>query len=277
MAARISNIFPFFLLTLLCVGGVEGFYLGIERYLLDPVISGGEVDETLAEPQANTSRPTRERIDYSVITRRNLFGPPPQEKKSTDETPAAEEEPLEATELEVVLMGTIGGVDQNSRAIILNKKDRKQELFKVGDSVQGALIKEIQRGKVILNRDDQDEMLDMSEASSYGSRSSRPVSVNPSSVRKRSVVASPVNNQDVESEEAVVKPRVVRPTRRIVRPRRVVEPTPPEATDELQAEDPEEINLEELPSEEDLPDEAEPTEETAEEIADETAETIEQQ
>jgi hypothetical protein len=275
MSGRISNIFPFFLITLLCVGGVEGFYLVLEKYLLDPVISEGQVSDTAAEKKTSSSRPSRERIDYSVITERNLFGPPPQEKKSDEEAPAPVEETLEATELEVVLMGTIGAGDDNSRAIILNKKDRKQELYQVGDSVQGALIKEIQRGKVILNREDQDEMLDMSEAANYGPRSARPVSVNPSSVRKRSVVASPDNNQEIETETAEVKPRVVRPTRRIVRPRRVVEPVSPELTDEEQEEDPEEITPEELPSEEDLPDQEDSVEETDE--TDEAAETVEQQ
>ncbi len=274
MATRISNIFPFFLITLLCVGGVEGFYLGVEKYLLNPVVSETEVNETIAEQGAGISRPSRERIDYSVITSRNLFGPPPQETKSGEEAPVPVEEILEATELEVVLMGTIGGGDENSRAIILNKKDRKQELYKIGDSVQGALIKDIQRGKVILNRNEQDEMLDMSEASNYGPRSSRPVAVNPSSVRKRTVVASPESNEAVETEAAEVTTRVVRPTRRIVRPRRVVAVPPSELTDEEQGEDPEEIVSEELPSEEDLPDDEESVEETDETL--EATETVEQ-
>ena len=61
-------------------------------------------------------------------------------------------------------MGTINGGEGDSRAIVLDKSNNKQELYEKGDVIQGAKIKEILRGKVILVYNGKDEMLDMSEA-----------------------------------------------------------------------------------------------------------------
>ena len=225
MASRISNILPFLIITLVCMLGVEGGYLALERFVIDPVIMpkprGKEESAQQVQPSRQRSRVTT-KVDYGVITRRNLFGPPPQANGSSElETPPEE---LEATSLDVVLMGTVGG-DEESRAIILNKQDRKQEIYSVGDNVQGALIKEILRGKVILNLDGRDEMLDMSEAAQYGPKArSRPVSVNPA-IRTRRVIEAPNLNGADQSGEVVPRTRVVRPTRRIIRPQPTDEQT----------------------------------------------------
>lgn len=217
MPTRISSIFPFLLITLLCVSGVELFYLAVEHYLLDTAKRGTPVTTRVADSSGTTSEKTKN-VDYSIITERNLFGPSPDGKKTTetDSEPANEE--LESTTLDIVLMGTIGGEEQGSRAIILNKSDRKQELYKEGDTVQGALIKDIQRGKVILNIDDRDEMLDMSESGQYAQSASQSTPVRPGGIRKN-IMTSPLQRIEVSEADRASKPRVVRPTRRIVRPR----------------------------------------------------------
>ncbi len=230
MATRISSIFPFLLATLLCVAGVELFYLGVERYFFDT----GKVEQeviTKTVGSATGISKTTKKIDYSIIVSRNLFGTSSKNKDGIDSEPAPVEEQLESTTLDVVLMGTIGGGENGGRAIILNKSDRKQELYKVGDTVQGALVKDILRGKVILTVDGRNEMLDMSESRKYAQNSSQPVAARPSGIRRNKVVAPLVNNGEVSEVGQSVKPRVVRPTRRIVRPRpaAVNEDVPPES------------------------------------------------
>lgn len=74
------------------------------------------------------------------------------------------------TSLDLVLMGIIDGRTQDRRAIILNKKDNTQHIYQVGDTVAGARIKGIFWGKVVLNANGRDEVLDMSETASYRSR-----------------------------------------------------------------------------------------------------------
>ncbi len=231
MTTRLYNILPFLVITVACIIGVEGFYFVVERFVFDS--TDVEVEQqVVSEPVATTTFETDDKkkvVDYSIITRRNLFGKPPAVGGPVEEKPVIEEE-LEVSALEVVLMGTIGS-GENSRAIILNKKDRKQEIYTIGDNVQGANIKEIRRGKVILTHNGKDEMLDMSEAAKFGSRTQRPTSVSPT-MRQRTLTPQSDSTGSVRSEVQTVKPRVVRPTRRIVRPRRPVVSTPVEPTDE---------------------------------------------
>lgn len=217
MATRILSYIPFLVITLLCVGGVELFYRGVEHFLLDPVIGDRKVAEMAAEPEVSKPGTKKLPVDYSVITKRNLFGAPSEAKSGAQgEVPPAGKD-LEATSLELVLMGTIGGDEQGARAIILNKKDRKQELYHVGDTVEGAGIKEIQRGKVILHIDDRDEMLDMSEASQYGQNLSAPAAK--PAVRRGPILGGPRQMpESIGQEQQPVLPRIVRPSRRIVRP-----------------------------------------------------------
>ncbi|MDX1776537.1 MAG: type II secretion system protein GspC, partial [Desulfobulbales bacterium] len=48
-------------------------------------------------------------------------------------------------------------------AIILDQKKKSQDIYRVGDSVQGAEIRQILRAKVILRHDEKDEILTMVE------------------------------------------------------------------------------------------------------------------
>ena len=61
-------------------------------------------------------------------------------------------------------MGTVMGPDGLERAIIYDKKQKKQELFQEGEFIYQAVIKQILRGKVIVNLQGTDEILDISEA-----------------------------------------------------------------------------------------------------------------
>ena len=98
--------------------------------------------------------------DYQVITSRNLFGSV--EKAAVNTKPEAIET-LEPTSLQIALLGTVAGSEKNAVAVIEEKKLRKQGLYRVGDSVQGALVKVILRGKVVLRVGDKDEILTMEE------------------------------------------------------------------------------------------------------------------
>jgi type II secretory pathway component PulC len=113
--------------------------------------------------------------NYEIITDRNLFG-------TSSNTGAAQEkkDPLEGlapTSLDVVLMGTVFGDSDEKRAIIVEKGQSNQEMFHVGDSVKGAIIKDILRGKVVLGYNDKDEVLSMNEVTS---QTPEPAAVPPS-------------------------------------------------------------------------------------------------
>jgi len=216
MTTRFTALFPYLLITLLCIGAVELLYLGVERYLLEPILNRGEnVAQDAVQSVEAPPETLQQPADYSAVTRRNLFGPPPKAGSGQKNAAAQVTEELEATTLEIVLMGTIDSGEEQSRAIILNKSDRKQEMYRVGDTVQGATIKEIQRGKVILNVDGRDEMLDMSEARQYAQQTAPPT------VRRPPIRRSPTPRfvrPGQNRQGQVVAPRVVRPARRVVSP-----------------------------------------------------------
>ncbi len=98
---------------------------------------------------------------YTVIADRNLFNvlaasPEPQQEPPS----AAPEKPLEKTSLQLALWGTVTAASENaSYAVIENKKTREQSLFQVGDQVEGATIRKIDRSQVILRVNGQDQIL----------------------------------------------------------------------------------------------------------------------
>jgi len=196
MAARITDIFPFLLITLLCVGVVEGGYQALEYFVLKPPVEKAVVAPPSPEKNLTPNPQEQEqRIDYRIILQRNLFGPPPGAVQSdVTDTPDITED-LKATSLNITLMGTINGEEGADRAIILDKSNNKQELYEKGDVIQGAMVKEILRGKVILTYNGKDEMLDMSEAEKERSAYAAPRRTVPGVNRTAPLFRQPVSPQ----------------------------------------------------------------------------------
>lgn len=100
--------------------------------------------------------------DFDMIVERNIFGA----TEKTEPLPVEEQEPietLEETTLQLSLLGTIAGDSGSARAIILDQKKKSQDIYRVGDAVQGAEIRQILRGKVVLRHGEKDEILTMVE------------------------------------------------------------------------------------------------------------------
>ena len=99
---------------------------------------------------------------YTKIVERNIFGA----TEKVEVVPVEEVGPietLEETSLQLSLQGTIAGDSASARAIILDQRKRSQDIYRVGDSVQEAQIRQILRGKVILRHGEKDEILTMVE------------------------------------------------------------------------------------------------------------------
>ena len=192
MNSRLSIILAFLLASLLAVAGVELFYQGLEKRMLPedkvkteaaPVQTKNEVAKNPVQPPtgkktaAKASAPAKNKAvqkttsDYSIIVTRKLFGAMKQEKAEKPKPEAV----LTTTTLDLTLLGTVTGKDDVQRAVILDKKARTQDLYYNGDAIGPALIKKVERGKVILTIDGKDEVLLMQEPKSIpakgGSRS----------------------------------------------------------------------------------------------------------
>lgn len=211
MARRISSIVPVLFITLLCVGLVEGGYLALEFFLLrDQTGRENLVQEPAAVPVYRVEV-TEQKHDYRVILQRNLFGPPPSAKKAENvEKMSVPVEDLEETSLKIALKGTINGLEESERAIILDKKNKIQKLYQKGDGIQGAFVKEILRGRVILSHNGNDEVLDMSDTAGSAELAG-PVAVTPGISPKKTVPGVAPGGVRARPVRRVRKPRIIRP------------------------------------------------------------------
>lgn len=207
MLKNLSRILPFFIVTLLCIGGVELLYGVAEHYLLLPA-SKTAVLESDVNPSNKSVNKLETHKNYEVILDRNLFQSYSREPEKVEPVKDNPLEGLEATSLSLVLMGTISGPNDRGRAIIMEKAKKKQDIYYKGDIVQGAEIKEILRGKIILTFQGKDEILDMTEANKYQPKQSAAVA--PVPTRKR-VVRSPrsQNRPNLRTRKApTIQPQV---------------------------------------------------------------------
>ncbi len=162
--------------------------------------------------------------DYKIIVMRNIFAAGLDGKPVVGEP----EEEIEETGLNLILQGTITGSKQDSGAIIVDEKNRRQDLYSIGDEIQGALITAIERGEVVLEVDGKKEVLLIKERTVSPVRtSSKPALRTPAT----SFTARPpttglpvarVNNQD----DSVAVPVAV-PQRRISFRQKGAEPVEP--------------------------------------------------
>jgi type II secretory pathway component PulC len=227
MPARITDIFPLLLITLLCVGIVEGGYQALEYFVLrTPVEQVEKPDTVTVEKNLIVKDDQKKQQDYRVILQRNLFGPPPGIGEPTATVDPDYTENLKSTSLNIILMGTINGGEGVARAIILDKQSNKQALYEKGDTIQGASVKEILRGKVILVYNGKDEMLDMSEAAKVrpayavpvakaGARKKRSPIVRGSKAGGKNRLYSPSVSPRGTPRRVINRPRAIRPSRSI--------------------------------------------------------------
>ncbi len=138
--------------------------MALEFLVLQPMVRTAPRE---AEPGGMNTADTLKKTGYQVILARNLFAVVPTKESGRLAALADSLDGLQPTSLGIVLMGTIGDNEGGNRAIIFDKKTLEQQIYRQGQSVQGAVIKEIRRGKVVITANGLDEILDMSEAAKF--------------------------------------------------------------------------------------------------------------
>lgn len=130
---------------------------GIPQRPAPPSESRGPANAAAAQPGT---------ADYSIITERNYFG--------SSSTPAAAGDikfrpdysgnASSSSTLQLELLGTVAGRGGRGYAIIEERDRKKQGLFRVGDTVAGATLREVRRNAVVLRVGDKDELLEVRSA-----------------------------------------------------------------------------------------------------------------
>lgn len=151
-------------LNFLLIGGIVYFsvnaFYGIMAIRLDP----GQPD---LNDRSKVSVPLKENLPplshYDAISDRNLFKT---KAKSDIKTSAINVDTLKQTDLNLKLWGTVTGLKDQTYAVIEESKTRKQNLYRVGDTIQNATVKLVLREKVVLNVDGKDEVLEIEKVKS---------------------------------------------------------------------------------------------------------------
>jgi general secretion pathway protein C len=147
------NILNVFLISAAIYFGVNAFYITTAGKLdhRHPAIS---MDKQISSPEDGTVHPISY---YNTIIERNLFNT----KKKTNKIEPVNIETLKQTDLKLKLWGTVTGDSGKTYAVIEEQKGKKQNLYKVGDTIQNATLKIILREKVVLNVNGKDEILEL--------------------------------------------------------------------------------------------------------------------
>ena len=151
------TIFNLFALSVIIYAGVDIFYRIVRAGLTQVATKEIVLQQTPDIKQHEKSSLD----DFKVITDRNIFG---SIEKPPDKVKTEDIEALEPTSLNIALLGTVTGDQQSAYAVIEEAAKKKQGLYRVGDTVQEAIVKMILRGKVVLRVGDKDKILTMEEA-----------------------------------------------------------------------------------------------------------------
>jgi general secretion pathway protein C len=113
----------------------------------------------LSQPPPPIARePRRPASYYANISTRDIFN-------STKPEPEKPPEPPKPTELKLKLWGVAVHTDGSSSCVIEDLTTRKQDLYHIKDKVAGnAIVKSVEWDRVILDRDGQDEILELASA-----------------------------------------------------------------------------------------------------------------
>lgn len=222
------------LIFVLVFVAVSIWYNRVEENLLK---NSAPRSQTVAPPPEKKTEILRKPNDYTIIVSRNIFqAVVVKTEKVTEEI---QPEILEPTKLKLTLMGTISGNEKDSRAIISDEVKRQQDIYQVGDSIQGAMIKSVERGTVVLVVNGKDEVLTLKDRQGGGESytpspadfyQEPPEQEVPQDLEQEPQQVPDQEVQQLPGQEAHQAPVIQDRRRPVVRPRPVRRPATPSNT-----------------------------------------------
>jgi general secretion pathway protein C len=201
--------------NLLLITGAAYFGVGLfYQTTTSRFITGNSGMTAVGQAQSEDKETHKSLGEYRHIKERNLF-----HIKAVKSAEIVEEKvdvaDLKKTELKLKLWGTVTGGTAETYAVIEDTKLRKQTLYRVNDTVQTAVVKEIHREKVILEVEGTYEVLEMEKiksASTAASRRTRSTSrternpVQSNVTLKREKIESAVNDLNTLMKQIRIRP-----------------------------------------------------------------------
>ncbi len=149
------------LLTLIAFVAVQIMYKCIELSMTGNSLNfkeKGTIDKN------NRTQIISEKRNYDKIIKKNILKVVADREEAIKNKKESDEDfaNLKATSLDLKLLGTVaGGNQEEAYAVIEDKRKKEQSLYQVGQSVQGAKVLKILRQKVVLNYNGEDQVLEM--------------------------------------------------------------------------------------------------------------------
>ena len=197
MSLKTSKVLPYLIIIVVCVVIVEALRPMIADYILSSESNEQQINRENIQLSEEVTEKTTVPVDSAIILKRNLFGT---STENNNQPPAVRKAPaVKPANMDAVLMGTILTGEDSYQAVIMTKKDKKQQLVSVGEKVGEYRIVNIERGNVVLEDNGREVTLDMMEANKY---------------TPRAPAASSVARQAKQQPEIRRVPK--KPTRRIV-------------------------------------------------------------
>jgi general secretion pathway protein C len=147
----------FTILNILFIAGIVFFMVKVFYKIATANVDTSDSSKTAARhlvPSVSTTQ--HELSHYQAIIERNLFKTNTETGRGPDKLDI---ETLEPTDLNLNLLGTITGDQKEAYAVIEDTAVKKQDLYRIGDTIQNATVKMILREKVVLNVNGKDEIL----------------------------------------------------------------------------------------------------------------------
>jgi general secretion pathway protein C len=185
--------------------GVSSFYRYVSVKLSIPETKAAQTERETEQKQIKMQPLSH----YRPIVARNLFET---KLETLDKVKAQKPKPppvteLKKTELRLKLWGTVTGNDTEARAVIEDQLKREQNLYTVDDTIQEAKIKSIERERVILTVNGQDEVLEMEKlvasAASAGARRPTPAKRKPNPAATKAAARRNIRLKRAEIDEAM--------------------------------------------------------------------------
>lgn len=161
MAKRLSTLLPLVLITLGCIAAVEAGRVAVVRLL---TVAPSERAHPASAAAAMAGRQERPAAGPEVIIARNLFAAALPARQAA--VTAGEGERAAAL-ANLVLMGTVDESPGPGRAIFLDTKTGRQQLYRRGERVGGAMLEDVGRGRATLAIAGRREVFDLREAARH--------------------------------------------------------------------------------------------------------------
>jgi len=200
--SAVRHIVVLLALVMACYLGVKAFYNRVDSSVSDRPV---QPLQPAASETLETGRKSIDEngIDKEAITRRNLFLSG--QREGDGGLAAALLDGADEAQAGLLLVGTIVETDGVNRAVVLDVEQKKQHLLKEGDMINGASVRRIDSGKVVISRQGRNELLDIAEAEKLRAATNKLIAPDTESSLGGGSASTAEQNQEDEAEDGPVR------------------------------------------------------------------------